>query len=124
MINCFSRLSFIWQIVLYLYLAVLQVSALVLAFKTRKVKIKVLNDSKEISAIIYVTSVIDFELLVVSVLLQDYNNIQELLFAGGVLIATTTVLALVYLPKVLNLVLNVKMGITHYAILNVCLRIP
>ena len=100
MINCFSRLSFIWQIVLYLYLAVLQVSALVLAFKTRKVKIKVLNDSKEISAIIYVTSVIDFELLVVSVLLQDYNNIQELLFAGGVLIATTTVLALVYLPKV------------------------
>ena len=89
-----------WRLVLYFYLAVLQTTALVLAFKIRKVKIKVLNDSREISAIVYITSVIDVELILITVLLDNYNNVQLLLYYGGVQIAAVVVAGLVYLPKV------------------------
>lgn len=85
---------------LYLYLAILQTAALVLAFKTRNVKIKVLNDSKEISAIVYITSVIDVELILVTIALTFYNNLIAFFYYGGVLIATTVLLSLVYVPKV------------------------
>ena len=99
-IYCYTSVSFYWRLFLYLYLAILQVSALVLAFKTRNVKIKVLNDSKEISAIVYITSVIDVELIIVTIALSDYNNLISFFYYGGVLIATTVILSLVYVPKV------------------------
>ena len=99
-IYCYTSVSFYWRLFLYLYLAILQVSALVLAFKTRNVKIKVLNDSKEISAIVYITSVVDVELIIVTIALSDYNNLIAFFYYGGVLIATTVILSLVYVPKV------------------------
>ena len=99
-IECYKPASFSWQLVLYLYLAILQTIALVLAFKIRKIEIKVLNDSKEISAIVYITTVIDVELILVSTLLYDYKNIRVLLYYGGVLIMATVIVGLVYIPKV------------------------
>ena len=59
----FSLPSMIWAMVLYLYLAVLQVNmklmtaALVLALRIRNVKIRVVNDSKEIAAMVYLTTI-------------------------------------------------------------------
>ena len=100
MINCFSTPSLIWYFAVYFYMGVLEIIGLVLAIKTRKVKIKVLNDSREISAIIYAISVMSVELVVVSFLLQDYSSIQDLLYLGGVLILTTVSLGLLFLPKV------------------------
>ena len=99
-IHCYTSISFYWRLFLYAYLALLQASALMLAFKTRNVKIKVLNDSKEISAIVYITSVIDVELIVVTIALGDYRNLTAFFYYGGVLIATTVILALVFVPKV------------------------
>ena len=89
-----------WWLALYSYLAILQVSALVLAFKTRSVEIKMLNDSKEISAIVYITSVVDVELIIVNIALSDYGNLLTFFYHGGVLIGTTVILSLVYVPKV------------------------
>ena len=99
-IFCYTSISFYWRLALYLYLAILQVSALVLAFKTRNVKIKVLNDSKEISAIVYITSVIAVYLIVVTIGLSDYNNLLAFFYYGGILLVTTVILSLVYVPKV------------------------
>ena len=74
--------------------------ALVLAIRTRKVKIKGLNDSKEIMAIIYMVSIVDVELILVTILLGDYNNIRIIFFSGGIIFGTTMTLALVFVPKV------------------------
>ena len=60
---CSSPSSLIWLGISYAYKLLLQLTAVYFAFKTRKVKIKPLKDSKEIAVIIYVTSLI----LVVSV---------------------------------------------------------
>ena len=99
-IKCYTVASFSWQIALYLYLAILQAAALVLAFKIRKVEIKVLNDSKEISAIVYITTVIDVELILVSTLLHNYRTGRLLLYYGGILIMATVIVGLIYIPKV------------------------
>ena len=81
-------------------MTILQTTALVLAFKIRKVEIKVLNDAKEISAITYITMVTAVELTVVFTLLFNYRNISLLLSCSKVLIAATLIVGLVYIPKV------------------------
>ena len=99
-INCFSTGSFIWQIFLYLYLGLLQAFALVLAFRTRKVKISVLKETKELTIIVCVCTFVALETIVFGFLLQDYNNVQEIFFNSGLIIVTTTFLILLYVPKV------------------------
>lgn len=81
-------------------MGILQAIALVLAIRTRNVKIKGLNDSKEIMAIIYITTIVDVELILVTILLRDYSNIRILLFTGGIIFGTTIAVALVFIPKV------------------------
>ena len=99
-INCYPPASFYWRLVLYFYLAVLQISALVLALKIRNVKIKVLNDSKAISVIVFVTSALDVGLIIVTLALENYINLRAVFFYGGVLSATTVFVGLIYVPKV------------------------
>ena len=100
-IRCYTVLSFAWRLVLYAWLGTLQVSALVLAFKTRNVKIDVLNDSKEISAIVYFTTLFVIEIIIFSAVLNPYNNFLAFFYYGGVLVAANVFLALVFIPKVL-----------------------
>ena len=99
-IYCYTSVSLYSRLLVYSYLAILQVSALVLAFKTRNVEIKVLNDFKEISAIVYITSVVDVELIIVTIALWEYSNLNAFFYYGGVLVGATVTLSLVYIPKV------------------------
>ena len=101
-VECYTPASFSWQLFFYLYLAILQTIALVLAFKIRKIEIKVLNDSKEISAIVYITTVLGVKLMLVTSLLYNYRNIRLLLYYSGALIITTVIVGLVHIPKVYN----------------------
>lgn len=84
------------------YLVFLQVVAFVLAVVTRNVNIKVLNDSKEMAIIIYVSSVVLLVLGVVTFSLSSYLIITETLFNGGVMLATTVVVFFLFVPKVCN----------------------
>lgn len=77
-----------------------QVAALVLAVRSRNVKIKVLNDSKEVALIVYITTIVAVETAILGSVLQDYNNISESLFTGHLLVATSAVVGLVFVPKV------------------------
>ena len=95
--------SNITNTVIFIYLALLQVAAIVLAIQTRRVKIKVLNDSKYIVALIYISSITLLILVVVVFALGALININELLVAGAFLIATTSFLSLTFIPKVLTL---------------------
>jgi len=92
----------IWLAVTFMYLALLQIIAIILAIQTRKVKIKILNDSKYIAAIIYSSSIA--LVIVVASTLSPIGliDVVEFLFTGALIVATTLILALVFIPKVIN----------------------
>ena len=100
---CSSTARSIFRGVLYGYKMVLQVIALVFAFATRKVKVKGLDDSKYIAAAIYVTSIVLAVIIVAAYSLREFVNWYATLSCTGVLIGTTVILGLVFVPKVGNL---------------------
>lgn len=100
--QCFNTSSFLWLLFLYIYLGLLQIIALILAIQTRKVRIKILNDSKEVAAIIYITSIVLVELAIVSFALSSFNNIYEALYDFGLLLVAIVILLLIFVPKVSN----------------------
>lgn len=79
----------------------MHVMALLLAFMTRKVKVKGLDDSKYIAAVIYVTTFVVGVKLVVTYTLRDLVNVFAAVISTGILIAAFCVLALVFIPKVM-----------------------
>ena len=81
----------------------MQVIALILAFTTRKVKIKGLDDAKYIAAAIYVTSIVLAVIIVATYSLKDFVNAFPTLFCTGFIIGTTSILGLVFVPKVRRL---------------------
>ena len=78
----------------------LQIVAVVFALQTRKVKIKALNESKEVAVIIYVASIMVVGIAIVAFTLRSYKNISEIFLSGGLITATTVFLLVVFIPKV------------------------
>ena len=109
--------------VLYVYLGLLQVVAVVLAVQTRKVKIKGLNETKEVAAIIYVSSIILIGLAIVSITLRQYQNIGEALLNTGLIAANTTFIAVLFAPKVCCVCLCVCMRVRVCVCVCVCVRV-
>ena len=99
--KCFPRTAqTIWLGVTFAYLALLQIIGIILAIQTRKVKIKLLNDSKYIAALIYISSIALLLIMIVTLLPLNLINVKEGVFSGSLLVATTIFLALVFIPKV------------------------
>lgn len=86
--------------VTFAYLILLQIIGIILAIQTRKVKIKVLNDSKYIAALIYISSIVLVFITIVTFVIGNYPNVIEMIFSGGLLVATTAFLCLLFVPKV------------------------
>ena len=86
--------------VLYGYKGLLQLIALLLAFRTRKVKVKGLDDSKYIAAAIYITSIVLAVTTVSTYTLMDYVNAYPAVVGLGFLLGTTMILGLVFVPRV------------------------
>ena len=97
---CSSTARNVFLGILYGYKMLLQVIALVLAFSTRKVKVKGLDDSKYIAAAIYITSIVFAVIIVATYSLNEFVNAFPALFCTGFLIGTTFILGLVFVPKV------------------------
>ena len=97
-----SSPNFFWRIFIFSYLAVLQIIGLLLAFQTRKVKIKGLNDSKYVAIVIYISSIVLVVLALVTFSLRIYINIRTGIFVAGILILTSFILVLIFVPKVLS----------------------
>ena len=72
-----------------------------MAFHTRRVKIKVLNDSKEIAVIVYINSITLALLAVVEFTLNTYHEVYAALFGLGLMVGATLFLTLVFIPKVM-----------------------
>ena len=95
-----STPSFFWQIFIFAYLVILQVVGIVLAFQTRKVKLRSLKDSKYVAAIIYISSISIVVMALVTFALRNYINIGTGILAFGIFTLTTVSLALILVPKV------------------------
>ena len=86
--------------ILFSYKGLLQVSATFMAFHTRKVRIKALNDSKEITVIVYVNSLTLILLTVVEFALNDHHELYSSLFSAALLVGASIFLGLIFIPKV------------------------
>ena len=99
---CESEGQLILYSILFGYKGVLQALALLLAFRTRHVKVKGLDDSVYIAASIYVSSIVLAVIIVSTYTLRDYVNAHPAVVGMGLLLGTTMILALVFLPRVSN----------------------
>ena len=77
-----------------------QSAAVFFAIKTRRVKIKVLNDAKWISIIIYVTSFVLAVTLIVAFALSSFLNADAAVFSTGLILVSFLVLCILFIPKV------------------------
>ena len=98
-----GNMSHIMNIVIFVYLVLLQIVGIILAIQTRKVIIKVLNDSKYNAAMICISSVVWITFLFVTFILPGSRiNLKQVFFSGGLLLTTTAFLCLTFIPKVQN----------------------
>ena len=98
-----STASFYWKIAIFAYLIMFQVIGILLAFQTRKVKLRGLRDSKYVAAIIYISSITIMLMALVTFTLGSFLNIGGGIFVVGISLLTTTFLVLIYIPKVSEL---------------------
>ena len=78
----------------------LQVIGIVLAFQTRKVKVRSLKDSKYVASIIYISSISIVVMALVTFALKNYINIGTGILVLGIFMLTTVFLILMFIPKV------------------------
>ncbi|CAI8039800.1 Gamma-aminobutyric acid type B receptor subunit 2 [Geodia barretti] len=97
---CESKGQVYLYAVLFGYKGILQVLALLLAFRTRNVKVKGLDDSVYIAASVYVTSIVLAVIIVSTYTLRDYVNAYPAVVGMGLLLGTTMILGLVFIPRV------------------------
>ena len=95
-----SSNSFFWEIFIFGYLLMLQIIGMVLAFQTRRVKLRGLRDSKEIAAIIYISSIAIVVMSIENFTLTNYINIGIGIFMLSIFVLTTIFLFLIFFPKV------------------------
>ena len=98
--QCSSESGLIWVAVLAVYKVILQISGIVLAFLSRKVKVKGLNESREVQVLMIVTTPIVVVALALRLALSDYLNVVGTVWAFGVAVTGGSALVIIFLPKV------------------------
>ena len=97
---CEGKKSIIWIGVMFFYIIATQLVAVYLAFRTRKVKIKALNDAKYLAFIIYSSTVTITVMIIGAISLRDFLHADAAVFSTGVLLFTSLILGLLFVPKV------------------------
>ena len=88
--------------VLYGYNILLHLATVVIAFKTRKFKVKVLNDYREIILATCISGFVLVLILVFTYTVTDQINLYSALTSFGLFVAATAIMVLVFVPKVTN----------------------
>ena len=99
-LQCISESGLIWVALLFGYKVMLQISGMVLAFLTRKVEVKGLNESREVQVVMIITTPIVVAALVLRLVLSDYLNVVGTVYALGVSLTGGTALSIIFIPKV------------------------
>eukprot|EP00731_Ephydatia_muelleri_P020698 Em0013g425a len=105
-----SSPAYYLRALIFAYFAVLQILGIMLAFQTRKVKFPGLKDSKFVTIIMYTSSLILLLLIGNAFAFNSYLTASGSLHAIGVLILTTSILALIFIPKMVMLYKDLANG--------------
>ena len=82
-------------------MVILLLCALYLAFQTRKVKVKGLNDAKRIALMVCFITIVMFVTIVLTFTLSSNNLTTYIVVYGiGIWISTTIILVIMFVPKV------------------------
>ena len=103
---CSSKRAIIWISISFAYKGLLQLAAIFMAFTTRKVNIRGLNDTKEIYAVIYINTLILTVLIVTEFALKMHREAYNSLFGLAVFAEACLFLGLTFFPKVITCVLS------------------
>ena len=86
--------------VLFGYKALLQTVTVIMALKVRKVKVKGLNDYREIVLATYVSSFVLVIILIFNIFVSDRIDLFTVLTSFGLFVGATAIMVLVFVPKV------------------------
>ena len=95
-----SERAVIWIAISFAYKALLQLCAIFMAFTTRKVNMKGLNDTKEIYTIIYINTIIITVLIVTEFVLKRHHVVYITLYGLAIFAEATLFLSMTFVPKV------------------------
>ena len=98
--QCKSPSHIYWLSVVFGYKIVLQIVGVLLAFKIRKVKIKGLNDAREVRMILNITSIVLLIVIIEIFVLQDFINIHAVTYGLAMPSISFIVLGYIFIPKV------------------------
>ena len=101
-----SWIRYFMQAVIFTCMCILHVVALCLAFKTRKVKVKGLNDAKYAAVVVYITTFLMLLTLLIAFTLSNHITAYAAVFGGGMWIGCTIILAIIFVPKVVAKCMN------------------
>lgn len=82
------------------YIFVIHIIALVLACLIRKVKIDVLNDSRETRALIYISTILMVVYFSIQFTLYEFATLIDIAWALLIFIGSMIILGLTFIPKV------------------------
>lgn len=92
--------DYVYGALVWLNLFILKISALWLSFQIRKVKIKGLNESKYIIAIVYVSSILVIINFILLLTMNKYFTILQILYGTFDIVNVTFIIAVSFVPKV------------------------
>ncbi|EDV21504.1 uncharacterized protein TRIADDRAFT_30374 [Trichoplax adhaerens] len=99
--TCTSTHSILWLAVIYSYKGLLMLFGAYLAFATRRVAIEALNDSQYIAVCIYQVTILSMISVAISFITSTNVDLSYMLFSGMSLLCVTSVLCIVFIPKVI-----------------------
>lgn len=86
--------------ILFGYKGLLQLIAILLAFRTRNIKVKGLDDAKYIISTVYITTIGIVLIMMASFVLREYLNGYTATVTFSLFFSTGVILGLIFIPKV------------------------
>ena len=96
-----SPVQKIFIAILFGYKGVLQLIALLLAFRTRNINVKGLDDAKYIISTVYITTIGIVVIAMTFFVLREFLIVYTAIISLTLFFATAVILGLVFIPKVL-----------------------
>ena len=95
--------SDVWLLIFFTYKGFILLVGLFLAFETRKVKIKSLNESRFIAMSVYGAVIVSVTLTPIGFWLQNFPNVQYGIIGIMIMLSTSLILGLIFVTKVSQL---------------------
>ena len=111
--------------VLYGYKAMIQAATVIMALKARKVKVRGLDDYREIVLATYLSCLLLIIIITFTYTIGDRINVFAFTYSLSILVGATAILALVFVPKVTvvyreSSIYSLLMTVDLFCLVDVC----